>query len=155
MLAKALSKEHVLDDLIPAYCPYMCASNLLFLSSPRHMCDLTVLGITLEFFVQFTCSQMNVPRTFSFPLIICVSRSICHIVFNSSHSIIFSVLTNYIFLTVCDELFLGIPHKAWWVVVLVLLCLGLAFIIPSFLPSYLLQKSQSPRSVNHNVSKVS
>ncbi|KAM3736523.1 hypothetical protein ACB098_10G170400 [Castanea mollissima] len=60
-----------------------------------------------------------------------------------------------IFNIVCDELFLGIPHKAWWVVVLVLLCLGLAFIIPSFLPSYLLQKSQSPRSVNHNVSKVS
>lgn len=60
-----------------------------------------------------------------------------------------------IFNIVCDELFLGIPHKAWWVVVLVLLCLGMAFIIPSFLPSYLLQKSQSPRSVNQNVSKVS
>ncbi|CAK9162443.1 unnamed protein product [Ilex paraguariensis] len=31
---------------------------------------------------------------------------------------------------VCDELSLGIPHKAWWVVILVLLCLGLAFVIP-------------------------
>ncbi|XP_042988529.1 uncharacterized protein LOC122316074 isoform X5 [Carya illinoinensis] len=50
-----------------------------------------------------------------------------------------------IFNIVCDELLLGIPHKAWWVVVLVFLCLGLAFIIPSFLPSYLLQESQSPR----------
>uniref|UniRef100_A0A7N2N6H7 Uncharacterized protein n=1 Tax=Quercus lobata TaxID=97700 RepID=A0A7N2N6H7_QUELO len=96
----------------------------------KHMCDLTALGITNKFFVHFTCSQMNVPRAFSFPLVLFV-------------------------FPVCDELFLGIPHKAWWVVVLVLLCLGLAFIIPSFLPSYLLQKSQSPRSVNHNVSKVS
>ncbi|KAG2699588.1 hypothetical protein I3760_07G198500 [Carya illinoinensis] len=50
-----------------------------------------------------------------------------------------------IFNIVCDELLLGIPHKAWWVVVLVFLCLGLAFIIPSFFPSYLLQESQSPR----------
>lgn len=47
MLAKALSKEHVFDDLIPACSPYMCAYNLLFLSSPRHMRVLTVLGITL------------------------------------------------------------------------------------------------------------
>lgn len=60
-----------------------------------------------------------------------------------------------IFNIVCDELFLGIPHKAWWVVVLVLFCLGLAFIIPSFLPSYLLQKSQSLRLVDQNVSKDS
>ncbi|KAF5456441.1 hypothetical protein F2P56_025926 [Juglans regia] len=59
-----------------------------------------------------------------------------------------------IFNIVCDELLLGIPHKAWWVVVLVLLCLGLAFIIPSFLPSYLLQESQSPR-IKQDFSKVS
>ncbi|XP_041019244.1 uncharacterized protein LOC121261125 isoform X2 [Juglans microcarpa x Juglans regia] len=59
-----------------------------------------------------------------------------------------------IFNIVCDELLLGIPHKAWWVVVLVLFCLGLAFIIPSFLPSYLLQESQSPR-IKQDFSKVS
>lgn len=59
-----------------------------------------------------------------------------------------------IFNIVCDELLLGIPHKAWWVGLLVLLCLGFAFIIPSFLPSYLLQKSQSPSSVRRNVSKA-
>ncbi|CAI0441406.1 unnamed protein product [Linum tenue] len=35
----------------------------------------------------------------------------------------------------CDELLLGIPHKAWWVGVLVLLCLVAAFIIPRFLPA--------------------
>ncbi|KAK7822366.1 hypothetical protein CFP56_036584 [Quercus suber] len=70
-----------------------------------------------------------------------------------------------VLVTVVPEGVVAIPHVqerqsiifniAWWVVVLVLLCLGLAFIIPSFLPSYMLQKSQSPRSVNHNVSKVS
>jgi len=59
-----------------------------------------------------------------------------------------------IFNIVCDELLLGIPHRAWWVGVLVLLCLGFAFVIPSFLPSYLLPKSQSPSSVGRNVSKA-
>uniref|UniRef100_A0A2P2N9U7 Uncharacterized protein LOC107262298 n=1 Tax=Rhizophora mucronata TaxID=61149 RepID=A0A2P2N9U7_RHIMU len=53
---------------------------------------------------------------------------------------------------VCDELLLGIPHKAWWVAVLVLLCLGLALLIPHFLPSYLLSKG-SPEVLNQNVSK--
>lgn len=48
--------------------------------------------------------------------------------------------------TVCDELLLGIPHKAWWVVILALLCLGIAFMIPSFLPSYLLPKNPVSRS---------
>ncbi|XP_022729653.1 uncharacterized protein LOC111284858 isoform X2 [Durio zibethinus] len=43
-----------------------------------------------------------------------------------------------IFNIVCDELFLGIPYKAWWVVFFALLCLGLALIIPRYLPSYLL-----------------
>lgn len=61
----------------------MCAYNLLFLSSPRHMCDLTALGITLEFFVQFTCSQMNVPRTFSFPLVL--------FVFPGQYAILYSI----------------------------------------------------------------
>ncbi|MED6221737.1 hypothetical protein PIB30_057613 [Stylosanthes scabra] len=59
-----------------------------------------------------------------------------------------------IFNIVCDELLLGIPHKAWWVVVLALLCLCIAFIIPSFLPPYLLPKNQVSRSTQH-VSKTS
>ncbi|XP_043808467.1 uncharacterized protein LOC110606558 isoform X2 [Manihot esculenta] len=58
-------------------------------------------------------------------------------------------------LTVCDELLLGIPYKAWWVGILVLLCLGLAFIIPQFLPPYLLQPNGSTKSLNQNVSKKS
>ncbi|GKV09995.1 hypothetical protein SLEP1_g21424 [Rubroshorea leprosula] len=52
-----------------------------------------------------------------------------------------------IFNIVCDELLLGIPHKAWWVVLCALICLGLAFNIPRFLPSFLL--------TNQNVSKDS
>ncbi|GLT57211.1 hypothetical protein SLA2020_301990 [Shorea laevis] len=52
-----------------------------------------------------------------------------------------------IFNIVCDELLLGIPHKAWWVVLCALICLGLAFIIPRFLPSFLL--------TNQNASKDS
>ncbi|OIW08931.1 hypothetical protein TanjilG_05907 [Lupinus angustifolius] len=49
---------------------------------------------------------------------------------------------------------IGIPHKAWWVVALALLCLGIALIIPYFLPSYMLLKKQVPRSAD-NVSKTS
>ncbi|KAG8659498.1 uncharacterized protein LOC110606558 isoform X3 [Manihot esculenta] len=60
-----------------------------------------------------------------------------------------------IFNIVCDELLLGIPYKAWWVGILVLLCLGLAFIIPQFLPPYLLQPNGSTKSLNQNVSKKS
>ncbi|RAL52898.1 hypothetical protein DM860_007666 [Cuscuta australis] len=41
---------------------------------------------------------------------------------------------------VCDELYLGIPEKAWYVVVLAVLCLGVAFVIPLFLPQYFLPK---------------
>ncbi|XVF35388.1 hypothetical protein REPUB_Repub18cG0141400 [Reevesia pubescens] len=52
-----------------------------------------------------------------------------------------------IFNIVCDELLLGIPYKAWWVVVFALLCLGLALIIPRYLPSYLI--------VGENVAKQS
>ncbi|KAD4178724.1 hypothetical protein R6Q59_022316 [Mikania micrantha] len=36
---------------------------------------------------------------------------------------------------VCDELLLGIPLDAWWVVTLAIVCLGVAFAIPPFLPS--------------------
>ncbi|PNX80204.1 hypothetical protein L195_g036201 [Trifolium pratense] len=47
-----------------------------------------------------------------------------------------------IFNIVCDELLLGIPYKAWWVVALAFVCLGIAFTVPSFLPLYLLPKNQ-------------
>ncbi|KAK3008998.1 hypothetical protein RJ639_013590 [Escallonia herrerae] len=60
-----------------------------------------------------------------------------------------------IFNIVCDELLLGIPHKAWLVVILVVICLGLAFVIPSLLPSYLLHKNLSPQSAHQIVSKDS
>ncbi|KVH91439.1 uncharacterized protein LOC112529700 isoform X2 [Cynara cardunculus var. scolymus] len=39
---------------------------------------------------------------------------------------------------VCDELVVGIPHKAWWVVIMAVVCLGVAFAIPSFLPLVLM-----------------
>ncbi|KAM5565602.1 hypothetical protein ABKV19_019557 [Rosa sericea] len=54
-----------------------------------------------------------------------------------------------IFNIVCDELLLGIPHQAWWVVGFVVVCLVLAFIIPSFLPPFLL------RALDQNASKDS
>ncbi|KAK2982934.1 hypothetical protein RJ640_006348 [Escallonia rubra] len=60
-----------------------------------------------------------------------------------------------IFNIVCDELLLGIPHKAWLVVILVVICLGLAFVIPLFLPSYLLHKNPSPQSAHQIISKDS
>ncbi|CAL0332501.1 unnamed protein product [Lupinus luteus] len=59
-----------------------------------------------------------------------------------------------IFNIVCDELLLGIPHKAWWVVALALFCLGIALTIPYFLPSYMLPKKPVPTSAD-NVSKTS
>ncbi|TXG72810.1 hypothetical protein EZV62_001389 [Acer yangbiense] len=60
-----------------------------------------------------------------------------------------------IFNIVCDELLLGIPHEAWWVVILVSFCLVLALIIPYFLPFYLLPKNRSMQSDAQNLSKVS
>ncbi|XP_071730341.1 uncharacterized protein [Rutidosis leptorrhynchoides] len=48
---------------------------------------------------------------------------------------------------VCDELMLGIPHKAWWVVILAVVCLGMAFVIPSFLPPLLLMHSDRTRGL--------
>eukprot|EP00262_Sarcandra_glabra_P018592 TRINITY_DN672_c0_g1_i1.p1 TRINITY_DN672_c0_g1~~TRINITY_DN672_c0_g1_i1.p1 ORF type:complete len:195 (-),score=6.90 TRINITY_DN672_c0_g1_i1:64-648(-) len=48
-----------------------------------------------------------------------------------------------IFNIVCDELSLGIPHKAWWVGILAFLCLGLALVVPYFLPPHLLSKNRS------------
>ncbi|XP_031258629.1 uncharacterized protein LOC116116711 isoform X1 [Pistacia vera] len=60
-----------------------------------------------------------------------------------------------IFNIVCDELLLGIPYEAWWVVVFVTICLILALIIPHFLPSYLLLKNGSLQSTAEGVSKES
>ncbi|KAL9249439.1 hypothetical protein AKJ16_DCAP00752 [Drosera capensis] len=51
-----------------------------------------------------------------------------------------------LFNIVCDELLLGIPHKAWLVVTFALLCLMFAFIIPLYLPSYLLPKEEKTHS---------
>ncbi|KAG8375628.1 hypothetical protein BUALT_Bualt10G0120100 [Buddleja alternifolia] len=56
---------------------------------------------------------------------------------------------------VCDELFLGIPHKAWYVVGLVLFCLILAFLIPSFLPPYLLPKNGNQPLFDPTITKDS
>ncbi|WMV42450.1 hypothetical protein MTR67_035835 [Solanum verrucosum] len=56
---------------------------------------------------------------------------------------------------VCDELLFGIPHQAWYVVVLVVLCLALALVIPSFLPSYVLPRNQGLDAANHGISKDS
>ncbi|KAL4203512.1 hypothetical protein AMTRI_Chr01g128340 [Amborella trichopoda] len=41
---------------------------------------------------------------------------------------------------VCDELSFGIPRNAWPVGILVIVCIGFAFVIPLFLPSQLLPK---------------
>lgn len=58
-------------------------------------------------------------------------------------------------MAVCDELLFGIPHQAWYVVVLVVLCLALALVIPSFLPSYLLPRNQGLDAADHGISKDS
>ncbi|CAA2993337.1 uncharacterized protein LOC111402439 isoform X1 [Olea europaea var. sylvestris] len=60
-----------------------------------------------------------------------------------------------IFNIVCDELFLGIPYEAWYVVFLVLLCLGLAVVVPSFLPQFLLPRNRSPSLTDTDATKDS
>uniref|UniRef100_A0A5B6Z1U3 Uncharacterized protein n=1 Tax=Davidia involucrata TaxID=16924 RepID=A0A5B6Z1U3_DAVIN len=60
-----------------------------------------------------------------------------------------------IFNIVCNELLLGIPHEAWWVGILALLCLGVAFVIPYFLPPFLLRLNRSSQPANQIVSKNS
>ncbi|KAL5992137.1 hypothetical protein ACLOJK_013052 [Asimina triloba] len=52
-------------------------------------------------------------------------------------TVIFNIGKKQAFVHVCDELSLGIPHKAWWVGMLAFLCIGMALIIPYFLPSLL------------------
>ncbi|XP_047971759.1 uncharacterized protein LOC125214681 isoform X1 [Salvia hispanica] len=64
--------------------------------------------------------------------------------------------TEYIiFNIVCDELFMGIPHEAWYVVVFVLLGLVLAFVVPSYLPVFLLPKNGRQPLFVHAVTKAS
>ncbi|XP_031375076.1 uncharacterized protein LOC116189525 isoform X2 [Punica granatum] len=60
-----------------------------------------------------------------------------------------------IFNIVCNELLLGIPQQVWWVVLLVLLCLVAAFIIPLFLPPYLLPRNHTRVSEHQNDPKTS
>lgn len=49
---------------------------------------------------------------------------------------------------VCDELSLGIPHKAWCVGILVFLCMGFSFIIPYFVPQHVLTGSLAMSKTN-------
>lgn len=58
-----------------------------------------------------------------------------------------------IFNIVCDELSFGIPDKAWWVVMVAVVCLVLALIIPNFIPSDLLTNQR--RSTDTSESKAS
>ncbi|XAR69278.1 hypothetical protein NMG60_11000807 [Bertholletia excelsa] len=60
-----------------------------------------------------------------------------------------------IFNIVCDELLLGIPHYAWGVAFFVLLCLGLALVIPHFLPPFLLLRTNRSLQSSHVISKDS
>lgn len=60
-----------------------------------------------------------------------------------------------IFNIVCDELLIGIPRYTWWVVILVVVCLGLALVVPVFLPSYMLKEDQSSNSASRIFSKDS
>ncbi|XP_047974044.1 uncharacterized protein LOC125216393 [Salvia hispanica] len=56
---------------------------------------------------------------------------------------------------VCDELLLGIPHKAWYVTVFVLIGLMLVFVVPWYLPAFLLPKNGIQPLLDHTVTKAS
>ncbi|KAG7587263.1 hypothetical protein ISN45_Aa02g024800 [Arabidopsis thaliana x Arabidopsis arenosa] len=56
---------------------------------------------------------------------------------------------------VCEEQLMGIPYSSWSVVILVALCLVVAFIVPRFLPSSLLIKDQGVRSSHRSDGKDS
>lgn len=56
-----------------------------------------------------------------------------------------------LFNIVCDELMLGIPHKAWLVAALALLCVVLGFSLPRFLPPFLLPRDQDLKRVTQLV----
>lgn len=59
-----------------------------------------------------------------------------------------------LFNIVCDELSLGIPHKAWWVGAAAILCLILASVVPYFLPLQQMLKIQTSQSIYSFETKV-
>ncbi|KAI4337532.1 hypothetical protein L6164_015936 [Bauhinia variegata] len=61
---------------------------------------------------------------------------------------------NIIFRTENGQYVMNYPTKLGRVL-LALLCLGIAFILPYFLPSYLLPNNQSSKPADHDVSKTS
>ncbi|XP_042035765.1 uncharacterized protein LOC121782115 isoform X2 [Salvia splendens] len=64
-------------------------------------------------------------------------------------------MEHIMFNIVCDELLLGIPHKAWYVAVFVLIGLVLAFVVPWYLPAFLLPKNGRQPLLDHTVTKAS
>ncbi|PKA58267.1 hypothetical protein AXF42_Ash012990 [Apostasia shenzhenica] len=48
-----------------------------------------------------------------------------------------------LFNIICEELLIGIPHRAWWVGIAGLLCLLMAAFIPYYFPLYLLQSCKT------------
>ncbi|PWA76899.1 hypothetical protein CTI12_AA230710 [Artemisia annua] len=53
----------------------------------------------------------------------------------------YEVKISYPASVVCDELVVGIPRKAWLVVILAVVCLVVAFVISYFLPSILIVRN--------------
>ncbi|KAH0464528.1 hypothetical protein IEQ34_007314 [Dendrobium chrysotoxum] len=60
-----------------------------------------------------------------------------------------------LFNIICEELFVGIPHRAWWVGLAALLCLLLAAAVPYFLPLHQLSRIQDMQSGNVSAMKDS
>ncbi|KAK9699814.1 hypothetical protein RND81_08G197000 [Saponaria officinalis] len=56
-----------------------------------------------------------------------------------------------LFNIVCDELVMGLPHKAWWVVAFALVCIVAGFLVPLFLPSFLLPREDDLEHVSQLV----
>lgn len=60
-----------------------------------------------------------------------------------------------LFNIICEELFIGIPHRAWWVGIAALLCLLVAATIPYFRSLHLLLRTQDMQSGNVSTMKDS
>ncbi|KAJ8445840.1 hypothetical protein Cgig2_027921 [Carnegiea gigantea] len=56
-------------------------------------------------------------------------------------------------LPICDELMLGLPYKVWPVVVFAALCVLLGFLMPRFIPPFLLPRDEDLRSINQIVAE--
>lgn len=56
-----------------------------------------------------------------------------------------------LFNIVCDELMLGLPYKVWPVVVFAALCVLLGFLMPRFIPPFLMPRDEDLRSINQIV----